>query len=729
MTDMILTSDSQGRILHIAPTSPEPGYHILPEYTGRFIQDLLPPGKNEVFTEKLGMVKNTRQTLQFEFPLEIQHKTFWFLVSVTPMHDGNLLWVGRDITPRKQAEEDLHRLNTNLEQLVNERTAQLVAMNQVLTEENTQRKAVEETLRDAESRYRTLVEQIPAATYIVSLNNNDVIYNSPQIEEISGFTPEEWNKNPHLWENQIYLEDHQRVVEEMYGCQVNGLPFQCEYRLVTRDGRIRWVMDTASIIKDSADRPLFMQGVMFDITSRKQYEQQLRQNIARADALAEISSVLVESTLDHQEALELVARRTVELVGDSCVVRLLSEDGQWLDMVAHDHRYPASKEIQDKILLQYPQKVEEGLLGQVIASGEPLLMADVNPQQIRDDFKPEFLPLAEQLGVVSLMVVPLKAQGQLLGVMSLFRDRGGILYTNEDFTFVQNLAERAALSIANSRLYIENLRRKHDLEIRVDERTGELLKANALLEHELTERRRADEKLALQAKELARSNAELEQFAYVASHDLQEPLRLIASYTHLLEKRYKGKLGADADEFIGYTVESTTRMQRLISDLLAYSRVSMHGKPFNRTDLNESFKQALFNLQIAIEENQAVITQDNLPVLNADPLQMAQLFQNLVGNAIKFHGQEPPCIHVSARQAGEVWIIAVKDNGIGIDPRFSERIFVLFQRLHDRNEYSGTGIGLAICKRIVERHQGKIWVDSEPGQGATFYFTLPIDQA
>jgi light-regulated signal transduction histidine kinase (bacteriophytochrome) len=362
----------------------------------------------------------------------------------------------------------------------------------------------------------------------------------------------------------------------------------------------------------------------------------------------------------------------------------------------------------------------------VIASDEPLLMATVDPQQIRHEFKPEFLPLLEQMGVESLIVVPLKAQGRLLGVMSLTRDRGGSSYTNEDFTFVQNLGERAALSIANSRLYVENLRRKHELEIRVDERTGELLKANALLEHELGERRRAEEKLALQAKELARSNAELEQFAYVASHDLQEPLRLIASYTHLLEKHYKGKLDAEADEFIRYTVESTARMQRLIRDLLAYSRVSMHGKAFDKTDLNEALKQALFNLHIAIDENHAVITQDDLPVLNVDAIQMAQLFQNLIGNAIKFHGQEPPCIHISANQAGGVWTIGVRDNGIGIDPRFYERIFILFQRLHDRSEYSGTGIGLAICKRIIERHQGKIWVDSEPGKGTTFYFTLPV---
>ncbi len=616
------------------------------------------------------------------------------------------------------------QIRRNAQTLANSE-AEMRSVLSAMTAENAGRKLVEETLRAAESRYRSLVEQIPAATYIIALEDYRVLYNSPQIEEISGFTPEELNANSHLWEDQIFPEDRQRMVTEMVRCQTNGVPFECEYRLVSRDGRLRWVMDKASMVLNSSGQSLFMQGVIFDITSRKQYEEQLQQNIARAHALAEISSVLVESTLDYQEALDLVAHRTVELVGDSCVIRLLSEDGQCLDVVTHDHRCPQSKEMQAKILLEYPQRLDEGILGQVMASGEPRLIATVDPQQVRNEFKPEFLPLLERLGVASLIVVPLKAQGRLLGAMSLSRGRGGSPYTTEDFTFVQNLAERAALSIAYTRLYINNLRRKHELEIRVDERTDELLQANALLEHELRERRRAEEKLAQQARELARSNAELEQFAYVASHDLQEPLRLISSYTHLLEKRYQGKLDADADEFIGYTLESATRMQRLISDLLAYSRVSMHGKLFDQTDMNEALRQALFSLQIAIEENQALITQDNLPVLNVDAVQMAQLFQNLIGNAIKFHGQEPPCIHVSARQAGEMWIFAVKDNGIGIDPRFSERIFVLFQRLHDRSEYSGTGIGLAVCKRIVERHQGKIWVDSEPGQGATFYFTLP----
>jgi light-regulated signal transduction histidine kinase (bacteriophytochrome) len=242
---------------------------------------------------------------------------------------------------------------------------------------------------------------------------------------------------------------------------------------------------------------------------------------------------------------------------------------------------------------------------------------------------------------------------------------------------------------------------------------------------DITERKRAEELLAQQTRELARSNAELEQFAYVASHDLQEPLRMVSSYTQLLSRRYKGKLDTDADEFIHYAVDGSARMQRLINDLLAFSRVSTRGKPFEQTDFNEILKQVFSNLQIAIEEKQAIITHDPLPTLKADSFQMVQLMQNLLGNAIKFHSQQPPRIHIAARLEKGNWLISVQDNGIGIDPQFNERIFVIFQRLHDRSEYPGTGIGLAICKRIIERHGGKIWVDSQPGQGSTFYFTMP----
>lgn len=265
-------------------------------------------------------------------------------------------------------------------------------------------------------------------------------------------------------------------------------------------------------------------------------------------------------------------------------------------------------------------------------------------------------------------------------------------------------------------------RAKEELEQRVGERTREL-------ELEVAERKRAEEILARQAEELARSNKELEEFAYVASHDLQEPLRMVANYTELLARRYGGRLDADAHEFIGYAVDGANRMQRLINDLLEYSRVGRRADPMSHVDCVDVVQQVLMNLQNVIENKGATITYGDLPVVDGHPGQLLQLFQNLISNAIKFSGGRQPQVHISARCADHCWQFAVQDNGIGIDPRFSDRIFIVFQRLHGYSEYPGTGIGLAICKKIVERHGGKIWVESNPGEGATFYFTIPIRES
>jgi PAS domain S-box-containing protein len=249
--------------------------------------------------------------------------------------------------------------------------------------------------------------------------------------------------------------------------------------------------------------------------------------------------------------------------------------------------------------------------------------------------------------------------------------------------------------------------------------------ADLFIFRDITERKQAEEGLKRALADLARSNKELEQFAYVASHDLQEPLRMVASYTQLLAERYESRLDDKAKKYIDYAVDGAVRLQKLISDLLTYSRVGTRGKPPEPTDTYSALEEAIKNLSATIEESRAVITIDDLPTVHADASQLVQVFQNLLSNAIKFCGKDIPRVHVSAQEQGREWVFFVRDNGIGIDPQYADRVFLIFQRLHTREEYPGTGIGLAMCKRIVERHGGKIWFESEPGKGSTFFFTIP----
>jgi len=240
------------------------------------------------------------------------------------------------------------------------------------------------------------------------------------------------------------------------------------------------------------------------------------------------------------------------------------------------------------------------------------------------------------------------------------------------------------------------------------------------------ERLKANEELKRTSLELERSNTELQQFAYVASHDLTEPLRMVVSYLELLTGRARGRLGAEEQEFIGYAVDGARRMQTLIQDLLAYARVGTRGRPLEPTDCEQVLQSVLANLKLAIDESHTVIAHEPLPTVQGDVVQLTQVFQNLIGNAIKFRGKRPPKIEIGARRNNGEWIFHIKDNGIGIDAKNFERIFVLFQRLHTRQEYPGTGMGLAICKKIIERHGGRIWVESKPGEGTAFFFTIPV---
>ena len=267
----------------------------------------------------------------------------------------------------------------------------------------------------------------------------------------------------------------------------------------------------------------------------------------------------------------------------------------------------------------------------------------------------------------------------------------------------------------------------HILKAPVTDAVGKVVGTQVIF-WDVTEKKQAEEALKQTLDDLERSNRDLEQFAYVASHDLQEPLRMVASYTELLSKRYEDKLDHEAQEFVHFIVDGAVRMKALIDDLLTYSRLGMRSEPFAQTSCESALKEALTNLQVSIDENGTLITHAALPEVHGDHTQLVQLFQNLVSNAIKFRGDASPKVEITAQARDSEWEFAVRDNGLGIGPKFLEKIFVIFQRLHVREKYPGTGIGLAICKKIIERHGGRIWVDSQPGHGTTVRFTLPVCQ-
>ena len=327
----------------------------------------------------------------------------------------------------------------------------------------------------------------------------------------------------------------------------------------------------------------------------------------------------------------------------------------------------------------------------------------------------------ECAGGLRVYAVPIRAGGEVVGSMSLGygdppRDPARLAQLAAQFGVDAVLLERHAAAYETRPPFIVELAKQR-------------LAGSARLLGEIVQRSRGEALLRETRDELARSNRELERFAHIASHDLQEPLRMVASYTQLLAQRYHDQLDQDARDFINYAVDGATRMKQLIEDLLAYSRVTARGLPAAVVDTQNAFSLALRNLEAAIGESHAEATCGDLPEVLADGGQIVQLFQNLVANAIKFHTPGvPPRVRIEARQAPDhprQWLFRVADNGIGIDPKFFDRVFVIFQRLHTRHEYPGTGIGLALCQRIVERHGGRIWIESEPGKGTAFLFTLP----
>jgi PAS domain S-box-containing protein len=435
---------------------------------------------------------------------------------------------------------------------------------------------------------------------------------------------------------------------------------------VRKDGRKIDISATISPIRDGSGAIGGISKIARDITDNKRAEQALKDSLATSEAaLKELADQ--KFALDQHAIVAVTdVQGTITYVNDKfCTISQYSND----ELIGQNHRILNS----GRHPKEFFQEMYRTIGGGKVWQGE-----------IKNRAKD-----GSTYWVDTTVVPMLTAEGKPRQYVAIRADI-------TERKLAEELLETQAAELEKTR---------DELEIRVEERTVDLANANKVLE---------------------RSNDELQQFAYVASHDLQEPLRMVASYTQLLGQRYKGRLDIDADEFIAFAVDGCNRMQGLIRDLLAYSRAGTNGKALRKISSEAALTEALTSLRGAIEQSGATVTHDLLPAIKTDEMQLTQVLQNLVGNAIKYHGAAVPLVHVSvSKTPANEWVFSVRDNGLGIEKQYFERIFILFQRLHGREEFEGTGIGLAICKKIVEQLGGRIWLESQPGKGSTFYFALP----
>jgi len=573
---------------------------------------------------------------------------------------------------RQQAEEALRQHRDRLELVVAERTRNLEAANARLQQGIAEIRQAEIALRESEERYRSLFQNNHAVMLLIDPETGAIVDANPAACAYYGYAAEEIKQQKITEINQ--LTKAQVFAEMEKARREQRRHFFFRHRLA--GGEVREV--------EVYSGPIFFQGkqilysIVHDITERKQMETALKESEIRYRILFENSPISLweeDFTAIHD------------------YLNRLKSSG-----VTDFRAYFESQ----------PQAVRECV---ALVKIVDVNKTTVEMHQAQD--KKELLTSLDQV---------------LTGeAYEVFREE--LIALAEGCTDFQ--AETVHQTLQGQKIYMS-------LRLAVPRHAQADLSRVFVSLTNITQLKEAQEKSQQYAQELARSNAELEQFAYIASHDLQEPLRMVSSYVQLLARRYQGKLDQDADDFIAFAVDGAARMKRLINDLLAYSRVGKRSRPFVLTDCQLVFKQTLANLQLAIQESGASVTHDTLPTVMADEIQLEQLFRNLVGNALKFCDDRPPQIHVGVTRcdggglpgsANAYWLFSVADNGIGFEPQFAERIFIIFQRLHDREAYPGTGIGLAICKKIVERHGGRIWAESRPGQGATFYFTIPVGDA
>ncbi len=668
------------------------------------------------------------------------------LTRAFPLKDAKgqvLQWFGTntDITERKKAEEALKKSHDNLEEKVKERTAEL------------------------EEAYNSLKESengLAEAQKIAHLGNWDWnivtngLYWSDEIYRIFGRSPQEFGATYDAFLSYVHPDDREYVNNAVIEA-LNGKSYSIDHRVILADGEECIVHEQGEVTFDENNTPVRMKGTVQDITERKKAEEALHESEEQFHALAEAMPQIVWITradgwniyFNHQW-VEYTGLTLEESYGHGWNKPFHPDDQKrawdaWQNAVHNNGSYSLECRLRDAdgfyrwwLVRGVPFFNESGAIDKWFGTCTDIHDIKLTEQALRES--EARLRQFYDSGMFGVFYYNLDgsvtdANDEFLEIIGYTREdlQSGLIQwdkmTPPEYRSLDEYAIAELKATGVDTPYEKEFIRKDGSRIpiflgaaTIDEARDE----GVVFVLDITERKKAEEILKLKLEELRRSNEELEQFAYVSSHDLQEPLRMISSYLQLLQRRYQGKIDDKADKYIYYAVDGAARMQVLINDLLEFSRVTTKAGEPEPTDSELVLNQVLSNLDLYIKQNNATVTHDPLPEVMADNTQLAQVFQNLIANGIKFHGEEAPKIHISAEKKANEWLFSVKDNGIGIDPQYSEKIFEVFKRLHKKEEYPGTGIGLAICKKIVERHGGRIWVESELGKGSTFYFTLPI---
>jgi PAS domain S-box-containing protein len=625
--------------------------------------------------------------------------------------------------------------------------------------DNSRREVAEEALRDSEEKYRLLLDGVQDYAIFMLDQEGRVASWNAGAERIKGYKADEI-----IGQNfsRFYLQediDQGKPKAELQLAAAIGRS-EVEHWRVRKDGSRFWANVVITAVRNSSGILLGFSEISRDISERKETEAKYRGLLEAAPDAMVVVHQDGEIALLNLQAEKQFGYRRDELVGQ--MVKNIIPEGFAERLIADGTRTAAQalaqqigtgielygrrkdgSEFPIEIMLSPLESTEGILVTAAIRDITDKKLAQEETQQQQHLLQLIIESIADGVVVADCsgkFLLFNSAAKRCLGIGATNTDpdqwseRYGTYlpdtvtpYPSDDLPLVRALRGE---NVDSTEVFIRNAEvpdgRLLDITGGPLRDEGGALRGGVVVFRDITERKKSEEHLVKTVGELKRSNDELQQFAYVASHDLQEPLRMVASYTQLLAKRYKGRLDSDADEFIAYAVDGSTRMQGLVQDLLAYSRAGTNGKALHEISSEKALNEALTNLRATIGESGAMVTHDVLPAITTDDTQLAQVFQNLVGNAIKYRSAEIPHVHISAKKnGGNEWIFSVRDNGLGIDPQYFERIFILFQRLHGPREFKGTGIGLAICKKMLERLGGRIWVDSQPKKGSTFYFSLP----